>query len=65
MLHKNEGHAAAGGQRLHELAASIEAARRGADSDDREVPTFARRAMIGQVLPARTRPAGAGLPTAP
>jgi hypothetical protein len=37
VLHQDEGHAALGGQRVHQPAARIQAARRGADADDKKI----------------------------
>ena len=48
MLDQDEGHAVAGRQRVHQLPAGIEAARRGADADDREIPGVGRRRMHGR-----------------
>ena len=55
MLDQDEGHAVAGGQRVHELPAGIEAARRGAYSDDREVRWAARSSARRHGTPARSR----------
>ncbi len=52
MLDQDEGHAVAGRQRVHQLPAGIEAARRGAYSDDREVPEIREE--------SRAPPVGAG-----
>ena len=57
MLDQDEGHAVAGGQRVHKLPAGIEATRRGAYSDDREVRRPARGAAHWQ---GRARPIAVG-----
>jgi len=43
MLHQDEGHAGSGRQRADELPARIEAACRGAHTNNREVSSFGRR----------------------
>ena len=43
MLDQDEGHAVAGRQRVQQLPAGVEAARRGADPDDDEISDAARR----------------------
>ena len=53
MLDEDESHAVPGGQRLDELSAGIEAARRGAYPDDQEIVPAPRRAARWHRSPTR------------
>jgi hypothetical protein len=66
MLDKDEGHADIGWQRVDKLAAGIKATRRGAYSDNREVPSAAKLAGHHGGAMTRSRPYRFSLtPTSP
>ena len=54
MLDQDEGHAVVGWQRAHELPAGVEAARRGAYSDNRKVGRAAKVVVAPGWHPAST-----------